>query len=240
MKLHIIGSSSDGNGYVLEAEGSALVIEAGVPLKAVKQALGWQITKAAGCIITHEHGDHFKYAEEYTKKMVHIYSNHAVIFEGKYSGFMWCMIPPTETVELGRFRVTPYHNFHDVEIYGYLIYHPDMGSMLFSTDSYKIGMTVRGVNHFLIEANYSDALLKENVWNGNINKAQADRIMLSHMSLDYCIKYLQDCEAEKSAKTITLCHLSERNSDPKLFHDAVAGAFSVPTYIASKNLIVEL
>jgi ribonuclease BN (tRNA processing enzyme) len=64
--------------------------------------------------------------------------------------------------------------------------------------------------------------------------------MLSHMSLDYCINYLRDCEAEKSAKTITLCHLSERNSDAKLFRDTVAGAFGVPTFVAQKGTIVEL
>ena len=97
-----------------------------------------------------------------------------------------------------------------------------------------------GIDHFLIEANYSDVLLKENVWNGNINKAQADRIMLSHMSLDYCVQYLRDCKAEETAKTITLCHLSERNSDPELFRNTVAGAFGVPCFIAQKGLVVEL
>ena len=101
-------------------------------------------------------------------------------------------------------------------------------------------MTLRGIEHFLIEANYSDELLKQNVWNGSINKAQADRIMLSHMSLEYCIDYLKDCEAQKSAKTITLCHLSERNSNQEHFRTTVAGAFGVPTFIASKGLVVEL
>jgi ribonuclease BN (tRNA processing enzyme) len=60
------------------------------------------------------------------------------------------------------------------------------------------------------------------------------------MSLDYCIQYLKDCEAEKTAKTITLCHLSERNSDPELFRNTVAGAFGVPTFFAQKGLVVEL
>jgi ribonuclease BN (tRNA processing enzyme) len=101
-------------------------------------------------------------------------------------------------------------------------------------------MTLRGINHFLIEANYEDSMLKENVHNGSISKAQSDRIMLSHMSLNYCIEYLRDCEADKSAKTITLCHLSERNSNQQVFRDTVAGVFGIPTYIAHKGTIVEL
>jgi ribonuclease BN (tRNA processing enzyme) len=64
------------------------------------------------------------------------------------------------------------------------------------------------------------------------------------MSLDYCIRYLRDCfsacQGSASAKTITLCHLSERNSNPDQFRNTVAGAFGVPTYIAHKGLVVEL
>jgi hypothetical protein len=115
-----------------------------------------------------------------------------------------------------------------------------MGIMLFATDTFKIPITITGINHFLIEANYEDSMLKENVKNGSISKAQSDRIMLSHMSLNYCIEYLRDCEAEKSAKTITLCHLSERNSDPTIFRNTVAGAFGVPCYIAQRGTIIEL
>jgi ribonuclease BN (tRNA processing enzyme) len=115
-----------------------------------------------------------------------------------------------------------------------------MGIMLFATDTFKIPVAMTGIDHFLIEANYSDELLKENVWNGKINKAQTDRIMLSHMSLEYCIKYLQDCDAQKSAKTITLCHLSERNSDLLMFRTAVARTFGVPCYVATRGTVVEL
>jgi ribonuclease BN (tRNA processing enzyme) len=60
------------------------------------------------------------------------------------------------------------------------------------------------------------------------------------MSLNFCIECLRDCEAEKSARTITLCHLSDRNSDPAIFRNTVAGAFGVPVFVAQKGLVVEL
>ena len=184
-------------------------------------------------------GDHAKYAGEYARFGVHIYCNQDVADMKKFPYGTCTVLRDSVTKKIGSFSVVPFDNHHDVPIFGYLINHKDMGSMLFSTDSYKIGITIKGVNHFLIEANYSDDLLKKSVWDGKITKAQSDRIMLSHMSLDYCIQYLRDCEAEK-AKTITLCHLSTRHSDPDVFSRTVCGAFGVPTYVALKGTVIEL
>lgn len=240
MELKVIGSNSAGNCYALDTGREILLLEAGCKYKEMSKAIDHRIDEVVGCLVSHEHGDHAKYSEVYTQHGITIFGPKSLQdkFRFRYGTHYW--LEAEKTAHIGNFDVVPFHNFHDVEIYGYLIRHKDMGTMLFSTDSYKLGMTLRGVENYLIEANYSDALLKENVWNGSINKAQADRIMLSHMSLDYCIQYLKDCEANKTAKTITLCHLSERNSDPELFRNTVAGAFGVPCYCATKGLVVEL
>ena len=241
MELKIIGSNSAGNAYALDSGNEILLLEAGMKMADVKRAIDFRLQDVVGCIVTHEHGDHAKYAVEYARFGVEVYGPKALENGKKSFPFgKYHSLIVERTKNIGNFKVVPFHNYHDVEIYGYLINHPDCGSILFSTDSYKLGMTLRGISHFLIEANYEDSLLKENVHNGSISKAQSDRIMLSHMSLNYCIEYLRDCEAEKSAKTITLCHLSERNSDPTIFRNTVAGAFGVPCYIAQRGTIIEL
>lgn len=241
LKLRVISSSSMGNAYALDSGSEILLLEAGCKMADVKRAIDFRLADVVGCIVTHEHGDHAKYAVEYARFGVDVYGPKA-LEDGKkqFPYDKYKSLRETVTTKIGSFSVCPFFNHHDVEIYGYLVFHRDMGTMLFSTDSYRLSKNFTGINHFLIEANYSDALLKENVWNGKIDQKQADRIMLSHMSLDYCIEYLRDCEAEKSAKTITLCHLSERNSDPEQFRKTVVGAFGVPTYIAHKGLVVEL
>jgi phosphoribosyl 1,2-cyclic phosphodiesterase len=240
MELKIIGSNSAGNAYALDSGKEILLLEAGMKMADVKRAIDYRLADVVGCVVTHEHGDHAKYSTEYAKFGIEIYGPQDIADKKQFPFGKFTPLLVERTRKIGSFMVVPFANFHDTPIYGYLINHPSCGTILFSTDSYKIGIALTGVKHFLIEANYSDALLKENVWNGSINKAQADRIMLSHMSLDYCIQYLKDCEAEKTAKTITLCHLSERNSDPELFRNTVAGAFGVPTFIAQKGLVVEL
>jgi phosphoribosyl 1,2-cyclic phosphodiesterase len=240
MELKIIGSNSAGNAYALDSGKEILLLEAGMKMADVKRAIDFRLADVVGCVVTHEHGDHAKYATEYAKFGVDVYGPQALEQKKQFPYGKFTVCRDTVTTKIGGFSVCPFVNYHDVEIYGYLIFHRNMGTMLFSTDSYKIDKTFTGINHFLIEANYEDSLLKENVRNGSISKAQSDRIMLSHMSLNYCIEYLRDCEADKSAKTITLCHLSDRNSDPAIFRNTVAGAFGVPTFCATKNLVVDL
>jgi len=245
MKLITINSNSSGNAYALDSGSEILLLEAGCRMPDVKRAINYRYPDIVGCIVTHRHGDHAKFATEYARFGVQVYGNKDLADNKQFLYGKYTVCRDGITTKIGSFSVCPFANFHDVPIFGYLIHHPQMGTMLFSTDSYKIGSTITGINHFLIEANYEDSILKENVRNGSISKAQSDRIMLSHMSLNYCIRYLRDCLAgsgspASTTRTITLCHLSERNSDPELFRSTVAAAFGIPAYIAQRGTIIEL
>lgn len=55
MILKINGSSSTGNQYILEGNSSTLLIEAGIPMKKVKIAVDFNISKIRGVLISHEH-----------------------------------------------------------------------------------------------------------------------------------------------------------------------------------------
>lgn len=239
MKLIVIGSNSAGNAYALDAGGEILLLEAGMKMSDVKKAIGFRVDRVVGCLISHEHGDHAKFATDYAKHGIHIYCNQDVADKKSFPFGSADVLRASSTKTIGSFRVTPFDVAHDVPCFGFLVQHPDMGILLFATDTYKIPVTIRGVDHFLIEANYSDDILKRNVWNGKVDKQQADRIMLSHMSLQYTVKYLVESEGI-NASTVTICHLSERNSDPAMFSHVVQGAIGVPCNIATKGLVVNL
>lgn len=239
MKLIVVNSSSSGNSYALDAGGEILLLEAGCKMAEVKKHIDYRLQDVVGCVVSHAHGDHARYAVEYAKFGVKVYCNRDVEKKKSFPYGMCQTMESGSTYFIGKFGVVPFNLHHDVPSFGYFIHHKDMGTFIFVTDTFKIDFGVKDVDHWLIEANYSDPILKENVWNGTVSKPQADRIMISHMSLQYTVKHLRECCAEKS-KTITLCHLSERNSDPELFQKTVAGAFGVPTFIARKGLVVEL
>lgn len=57
MRFICLGSSSKQNGYLLKASnGDCLIIECGVSIKEVKKALGYDLTKVVGAIVSHTHG----------------------------------------------------------------------------------------------------------------------------------------------------------------------------------------
>ena len=74
MKFISIASSSAGNAYIVEsAGGKRLLLEAGIPWKRLESALGWRFDNVAGCLITHEHGDHAKAARQVAEAGIPLY-----------------------------------------------------------------------------------------------------------------------------------------------------------------------
>lgn len=55
MNFKTIATGSKGNCYILETEKGSLLIEAGIPIKKIKQALDYDFREVVGCLLTHEH-----------------------------------------------------------------------------------------------------------------------------------------------------------------------------------------
>lgn len=235
MKLIVCSSSSAGNGYVLTSGEESLLIEAGVYKPMFKAA-----ENPVGCIVSHHHGDHAKYVAQIAKRTS--IGGPKDTIDGLPSAIAFTS---GQTYAFGQFFVTPFHVPHTnadespCTSFGYLIRHQQMGTMLFATDTFTLPYRFPNVNHFLIEANYSDEILNKQVDEGTTSFAQKKRIQLSHMSLHGCIESLRQCGV-RSTRTITLCHISSRHADPTEFVHAVQSEFGVPTYAAKKGLEVEL
>lgn len=238
-RLIVVNSNSSGNAYAIEAGGEILLLEAGIRHSLMTRAIGFCDDKVVGCCVSHAHGDHAKYVEEYAKRGLHIYCNQDIREKKIFPFGSFTILETLNTVSVGSFRVCPIPLEHDVPCFGYLVHHPEMGNLLFATDTYKYDFFMSNIDHFLIEANYDDKILKANIEDGKIDRHQANRLMLSHMEIGNTIHFLHECNANQ-AKTITLCHLSERNSNSGDFKLRVSSEFSVPTYIAQKGTIVEL
>ncbi len=52
-KLTVVGSSSHGNGYLLQCGEESLILECGMSAKAVFNLLDWRIENVRGCLVTH-------------------------------------------------------------------------------------------------------------------------------------------------------------------------------------------
>lgn len=237
MKLIISGSSSQGNSYALQSDsGEILLIEAGIPLKEVKRAIGYKTSKVVGCITSHVHGDHAKYIPEYLKAGISVSSNDEVA--EKYPGVD--TMSENITFRFGNFGGTPFEVQHDAKNFGYLIHEPSYGTIFFATDCYNLHFCIQGCKTYLAECNYSDAILDKAVAEGKTPRSQADRVRLSHMSLEHAVSWLQDCKAEQSAHQIILIHGSARHLDPTKAVNKFQQVFGIPVYYAQKGLEINL
>lgn len=240
MKLHILGSNSKGNGYILEGKSQTLLLEAGLPLKDVKEALKFDLTKVVGGIVSHLHGDHSKYASDFIKNGIPLWMNLETaehIANGKSSSLIFC-ITASKQVSIGEFKIIPFSVKHDVPCHGFLINHPESGNILFVTDTHYIPNRFKGLNQILIEANYEERILNENYIDGKIDNSRYQRVLRSHMSLETCVEALKANDLT-GVQNIVLVHLSPQNSDAKLFKSRVVEATEKNVHIALKGLVID-
>lgn len=240
MRLTVIGSSSAGNCYILQNESEALILEAGISYAKVKRALGFNVRKVVGCLITHEHGDHAGHVKEFLAGAVDVYTSAGTAEALKVEGTREPQICEAgRLLTLGRFKVLPFRTKHDsAEPYGYYLSHPETGNVLFATDTYYLPCTFRGLNNVLIECNYAAAILDDNIRNGRIPKVVRDRTLKSHFSLKNCIDALRANDLTK-VNNIVLIHLSSSNADPEAFRDEVHAATGKRVFIAEPGLNIE-
>lgn len=243
MKLHCIGSSSDGNCYLLTADrsGETLIIEAGMPWARVKRALGYRLGGVAGCIVSHAHSDHAGYLRDMLRSGITVLALPDVFKRRGAGGGPFCReVEPMRGYAVGGFKVRPVPVVHDVPCAAWLVDHPEMGRLFFITDTMMLEYRLpKGVNHLLLEANYADDILQRNIDRGAVLPSMRDRLMLSHMEFATArdIAIANDLSATAE---IVLLHLSAQNSDAARFRRDMSRATGLPTYIAEPGLTLAL
>lgn len=242
MRLVCIGSSSKGNCYLLEASqgGEVLMMECGMPMREVKRALGWSLRRIAGCIVTHSHGDHAGQLRDVLGCGIRVLALPDVLegYRGRFPSL--CKeIMAGRGYKVGGFRILPLPVAHDVPCVAYVVEHDEMGRLLFVTDTMMIEFRIKGIDHLMIECNYSDDILKGNIESGEISPAMASRLMGSHMELATTREAVREADRE-GMKDIMLIHLSGRNSDAGRFAGEIRRVSGLPVYVARPGLEVEL
>ncbi len=235
MKLSIISSSSAGNCYILQDDSQALIIECGVKLSQIKKALGFNLSKVSGCIVSHRHGDHSKSVEELMDNGVDVYALQDV---HKTRHHRAKIIKADTGYSVANFKVFAFGVSHDVPCLGFIITHPDTGSILFLTDTFTCDYTFSGLSHILIECNYADDILEQNINSGSVPGIMRKRLLFSHMELKTTKQLLQAHDLT-GVNTITLIHLSSQNSDQNRFIKEITQATGKIIQAATKGMEID-
>ena len=147
-------------------------------------------------------------------------------------------LSPLVSRQIGSFTVTPFNVPHDTEIecYGYLIKHEEMGKLLFLTDlEYcKYNFSKLNIEHIMVEANYSMDLVDR-------NEPNYEHRLRGHMSLDTALKFISTND-NPALRNVVLIHLSDKSGDPALFKQKTEETvkYGVNVYIAEKGLEVDM
>lgn len=238
MELKVIGTGSRGNAYLLENEQEALLIECGLNIKAIKQALDFNLSKVVGCILTHEHGDHAKSIMEVMASGLEVWATEGTHEAcGTAMHHRAAMFVKGATYQLGNFKIKAFDVRHDAkDPCGFLINHPETGNVLFLTDTYYCPYTFKNLHNIIVEANYSHEVIRVKLAEMEFLK---DRVMESHMSLDTCIDFLKANDLSK-VNNIVLIHLSDGNSDEVLFRTEVEKATGKTVTVADNGLVMNI
>lgn len=234
MKLKVLGSGSSGNCYILESDTEALIIEAGVHFMEVKKALNFNVRKIKAVIITHIHSDHHFYWYEYVRAGIPVFEpfrNNEQNCEFNNSQFLIRAFPN---------KSKDGHWFHgnndgsECPCYGFYIEHPDIGNLVYVTDTECVRWRFSKVNHILAEANYSDDLID----NEAVNR---EHVLRGHMSLQTALDFISTND-NPNLRKVCLLHLSASNADSDLFLQKTKEIlkYGADCYIAEKGLEVNL
>ena len=246
MRLTVLGSGSSGNGYLLEGRDSALLLECGVRPEAMMRLTDIPVSKIAAAFVTHEHADHAGYMDRYANLGLPIYASRGTFEAGPKLGAYASRRPiaAMQTVRVGRdWTVRAFDTRHDAaEPLGFIVEAGRNWRLLFLTDTACCPYNFRNLclQHIMVEANWCDRLLDENVASGEVTPERAERTRRTHMSIQgACDLIRADQTAE--LETVTLIHLSRSNADPKDFaRRAAETALFARIYTAAAGLTVDL
>jgi phosphoribosyl 1,2-cyclic phosphodiesterase len=212
-----LASSSAGNAYYVTDGHTPLLLEAGVRFRDLQQALNFRTSAIAGCLISHEHGDHGKAAADVMKAGIDLYASQGTLDALGLSGHRTKPIKAKQQFQIGTWTILPFDVQHDVtEPLGFLLANRVGEKLVFATDTYYIRYRFPGLTHIMVECNYSLRILDENIAAGRVPAVMKKRLLKSHFSLENVKGFLQANDLSK-VQEIWLLHLSDSNSDEAMF-----------------------
>jgi phosphoribosyl 1,2-cyclic phosphodiesterase len=234
VRVTVLGSGSTGNSTLVEADGVAVLIDAGFSGRSIERRLrevGVEPTSLAGIVITHDHGDHTRGMGVLARRFgvpLHLTTATrdacAALLRGTEQLRLYASAAP---FAIGTLEFEPFLTVHDaVDPVAVTVRHVPSGARLgVATDLGRPTVSVRaalaGCHMLVLEANHDEILLREGPYPWSVKQ----RIASSHGHLsNRAAGALARELCHDALHTIVLAHLSESCNDAAVARDAVASA----------------
>ncbi|RKY06194.1 MAG: MBL fold metallo-hydrolase, partial [Planctomycetota bacterium] len=219
MRVKQFHSGSSGNLYVVEAQsGGRLLIECGVRWAKLQEALDYDLSSIAGCLISHSHRDHCCSAPDLAKSGIDVYASPETLESVGLADHRRANLVMDKTLitRINGFQVLCFATSHDCEgSLGFVIREIETNEyLLFVTDSSHITQKFNiAFSIIMLECSYDKDILQERVDTGDINESLAKRLLTSHMEWRNTLRYLLDFCDLSHCREVHLLHLSGDNLD---------------------------
>ncbi len=227
--LHIVrvtcfGSGSNGNSLLVQSGTTAILIDAGVPIRTLRASLRQTGVSDGGLnavLISHEHSDHIRSATQVAKY-------HRVPYFGTIGTRRaiersvhgeWQPMTGGVGFSIGSLEITPVAVSHDAnEPVGFLIAEGETKVAIFTDlgePSSDVSSAIRGASLVVLESNYDETMLRNGPYPTHLKRRI--RGPLGHLANDICSTLLAD-NVDDHTGDIWLAHLSEKNNLPRIAH----------------------
>ena len=244
MKFIVIQSGSKGNATLVIDQGRVLLIDMGVTLRTLKEALAKEnlnLFNISAMLLTHEHWDH-------TAGIRYLPPLPIYCTKETYCSENVVELTPYEQFRIEHFAITPVSTSHDVKNPLGFIIENEEEKLVYLTDSGKITVKtlqkLKNADYYIIESNHDPDMLMAT----NRPMFLKKRILSTkgHLSNEQSATYLSKCIGEKT-KEVVLAHLSEEANDPivaletykKVFEEANISLDNIKLYCANQHYSVE-
>lgn len=236
LEVHVLASGSDGNCTVIECDGEAVMIDAGVSCKKILAAMDQEgvdkeVVKAI--LITHEHSDHVAGAGPTARKLgVPVMCNPNTFSQLSLGNVDYVPFDTSTPFDVGDFHVTPLPTSHNAIEPNAFYTQVDGKGVLLATDTgkltFQIEAALKMADIAVIESNYDNRMLVDGPYPESLKRLIGSE--KGHLSNKDCANAIRRTMVEDSHRQLFLAHLSKTNNIPDLARDTVADITGIKRY----------
>lgn len=232
MRFASLGSGSEGNGLLVEAGQTLILMDCGFGLQdtLLRMArLGVSPEQLSGIVVTHEHGDHISGVARLARKFdLPVWLTHGTLRsqESVFAGIANIReIDPHVAFTIGGIEVIPYPVPHDAAQPVQFVFGNGAGRLGVLTDTGSstahIEQTLSGCDALVLECNHDSAMLMASDYPYSLKQRVGGRF--GHLNNQEAAAILTRLDLSRLQHLIA-AHLSRRNNTPELAVRALSAA----------------
>ncbi len=234
MRFASLGSGSEGNGLVVEAGSTRLLLDCGFSIaETVRrlERLGLQPDMLDAVLVTHEHEDHVggvsRFASRYDIPVYLTHGTRAASLNGNGDFADSVLIDSHDQFSVGDIEIFPYPVPHDAREPTQFVFSDGQSRLGVLTDAGSstphIEEMLSGLDGLVIECNHDPAMLANSAYPERLKERIGGR--LGHLGNAQAAQILSRIDTQHLQHVIA-AHLSQKNNRPELAAAALSAALN--------------